>query len=520
MFINSIVKMTKKKKGPNKKVKAAELIMSRKAKRKEERKNKKQMKQNFILKRFGKDDKVKKVPNKVDVKQEMKEKRLQEQEEQRKAIELKKKKLDKKREKDKRKRLREENLAEEETIKSMAKKLKMNKKKGDDMDGLDFLMDACDGDFEKSDEEDEEEEDKEKKTKEGGETQEEEEEDDDDDEQLGASEEEEEEGDQDFGSLGDSEEGEDVADLEEHSDAEPDEAGEDSDEDKKEESTWEDIYGRTRDREGNVVTANAPTKYIPPALRARMAAEGNGDEAKRQEKLNKLRRRCKGILNRLAAATMSPMTREIEELYSASGHARADLNECLFGLLSESLLESPARTPERMILEHALLVALLHANVGIEVGATILQSTVEKYREFRLSYDPQSSEGNIKQLDNTLLFLSHLFTFKVMEAQLVFDILSELAEDFSEKDVELIVVVLRGAGFGLRKADPGRLKELILKVQKKAAEAKSRDGVNTRVDFMLEVIMAIKNNNVRKIPNYDDSHQQFLLKYVQIYLYL
>ena len=33
--------------------------------------------------------------------------------------------------------------------------------------------------------------------------------------------------------------------------------------------TWEDIYGRTRDSDGNVVQATA-TKYVPPALRAQV----------------------------------------------------------------------------------------------------------------------------------------------------------------------------------------------------------------------------------------------------------
>jgi len=34
----------------------------------------------------------------------------------------------------------------------------------------------------------------------------------------------------------------------------------------------------------------------------------------------------------------------------------------------------------------------------------------------------------------------------------------------------------------------------------------------SRVKFMLEVVLAIKNNNIRKIPNYDTSHMDHLKK--------
>ncbi len=96
---------------------------------------------------------------------------------------------------------------------------------------------------------------------------------------------------------------------------------------------------------------------------------------------------------------------------------------------------------------------------------------------------------------------------------MIFDIMSDLAESFSEKDIELVVSVLRAVGFGLRKADPARMKELILLVRRRSSDAKEKSsGDNRRVDFMLDVLMAVKNNNVRKMPNYDDEHQQFLLK--------
>jgi nucleolar MIF4G domain-containing protein 1 len=53
----------------------------------------------------------------------------------------------------------------------------------------------------------------------------------------------------------------------------------------------------------------------------------------------------------------------------------------------------------------------------------------------------------------------------------MYDILEKLAESFGEKEVELILLVLRSVGFSLRKDDPLALKELILRLQQKAGEA-------------------------------------------------
>lgn len=46
-------------------------------------------------------------------------------------------------------------------------------------------------------------------------------------------------------------------------------------------------------------------------------------------------------------------------------------------------------------------------------------------------------------------------------------------EKFSEKEIEIILLILKSAGFRMRKDDPLALKELILKIQKKAVSTKS-----------------------------------------------
>lgn len=72
-----------------------------------------------------------------------------------------------------------------------------------------------------------------------------------------------------------------------------------------------------------------------------------------------------GLLNRLAEANMHNISTQIEELYM--NNSRNDMNETVTNLILESLI-SHVTTPERLLIEHVLLITILHANVGTEVG--------------------------------------------------------------------------------------------------------------------------------------------------------
>nr|CAD7598339.1 unnamed protein product [Timema genevievae] len=266
---------------------------------------------------------------------------------------------------------------------------------------------------------------------------------------------------------------------------------------------WEDIYGRTRNKQGNIIHSGG--KYIPPHLRA----QGTETDSKKKEQLIRLRKQLKGLLNRLAENNMNSIAVQFEELYMLN--SRNDMNETLTQLMVESLI-APVSTPERLVMEHVLLITVLHANVGTEVGAYFLQVMIKKFQEM---YE-ECHEVENKLLDNIVLILAHLYNFKVFHCVLMFDVLDKLATKFEEKEVELILVVLRSVGLSLRKDDPAALKDLILRLQQQAATHTHMH--NTRVKFMLDILLAIKNNNVSKIPNYDTSHSEHLKKLLKGFL--
>ncbi|XP_055699005.1 nucleolar MIF4G domain-containing protein 1 homolog [Phlebotomus papatasi] len=296
-----------------------------------------------------------------------------------------------------------------------------------------------------------------------------------------------------------------VADGESESDKE--EAPEDSVGASEEEENCEDIYGRKRNREGKVVT-ETPTngKYIPPQLRAKKSSDLS-ESPEKQEKLQRLQKQLKGWLNRLTETNLQKIAKDTEDLYMKN--SRHDMNHTICSLILESII-TPIAAAERMILEHSLFIAVLHANVGSEVGAHFLEALVERF-DTKLnqieSYDVEN-----KELDNVVVFLCHLYTFRICQHGLILELLKRLSIQLSEKCVECILVIFRAVGFALRKDDPAALKDFIGEIREKADTLPDALKDNTRMKFMLDILVAVKNNNMLKIPNYDPSLAEHLRK--------
>lgn len=156
---------------------------------------------------------------------------------------------------------------------------------------------------------------------------------------------------------------------------------------------------------------------------------------------------------------------EIEKLYMQN--PRFDMNTTLASLITESLI-SNVLAKERMVLEYMLLMAILHANIGSEIGAFFLEQMVTKLLELLETIDSQHVED--KTMDNYIFILAHMYTYKLFQHPLIYDILNRLAENFTEKAVECILLILKSVGFSLRKDDPLALKGLVTKLQKRANE--------------------------------------------------
>ncbi|XP_065587602.1 nucleolar MIF4G domain-containing protein 1 [Cyrtonyx montezumae] len=241
------------------------------------------------------------------------------------------------------------------------------------------------------------------------------------------------------------------------------------------------------------------TKYIPPQVRK--AQEVLDD--KKKEELGRLKKIVNGLINRLSEPNLSSISGQLEELYMAN--SRKDMNETLTNILMNACVTAVAM-PARLMMEHVLLVSILHHTVGTEVGAHFLEAVVKKFDEL----SRRDAEG--KECENLLALIAHLYNFHVVHCLLIFDILKKLVSSFTEKDIELILFLLKNVGFSLRKDDALALKDLISEAQSKANTAEKEFKDQTRVRFMLETMLALRNNDMRKIPGYDPEPVEKLRK--------
>ncbi|XP_010137022.1 PREDICTED: nucleolar MIF4G domain-containing protein 1, partial [Buceros rhinoceros silvestris] len=240
-------------------------------------------------------------------------------------------------------------------------------------------------------------------------------------------------------------------------------------------------------------------KYAPPQVRK---AQETLDDKKREE-LGRLKKMVNGLINRLSEPNLSSISGQMEDLYMAN--SRKDMNETLTDILMNACVTAVAM-PARLLMEHVLLVSILHHNVGIEVGAHFLEAVVRKFDELCKS----DAEG--KECENLLALIAHLYNFHVVHSLLIFDILKKLVGTFTEKEIELILFLLKNVGFSLRKDDALALKELITEAQRKANTAEKKLQDQARVRFMLETMLALRNNDMRKIPGYDPEPVEKLRK--------
>ncbi|KAK6139786.1 hypothetical protein DH2020_026462 [Rehmannia glutinosa] len=276
----------------------------------------------------------------------------------------------------------------------------------------------------------------------------------------------------------------------------------------------------------------ATGKYVAPHLRSR----GGNESAEHAQ----LRKRIRGLLNRLSETNVESIAGEISTLYHSVGRSVGSQ------IVSEEVVASCSGGPRGN--EHATLLAgydkqtalrcnfssMLNANcycitsvttftaagivlpppglplplyaavfaafvagmaclVGVDLIAKLLARLAKCFEEEYLK------EDNLSLRNLTLLF-SYLYVFGLCSSELIYDFLIMLGKRLTEVDVSTVLTVLQCCGMKLRGDDPVGMKNFISSVQSRVNELKAPSGDgeshlnNKRMEFMLETICDIKNN--------------------------
>ncbi|CAH3015813.1 unnamed protein product [Porites evermanni] len=309
-------------------------------------------------------------------------------------------------------------------------------------------------------------------------------------------------GDDDDDDDGDDDDGGDSGHGGDYNEADSDEEEEDNFKDNDDdEDAMNNIYNDVDDDGNEDNTQNITChKYVPPHLRRQPSSEAQ------REHLNRIRRQVKGLLNRLSEGNMSLISSEIENLFTHN--SRNDMNKILSELILGSCV-SISLMPDKLLMEHVMLLAILTSHIGTEVGAFFVERLAEMFDNMHNS--EKDSYGKGKECVNIVALFAHLYNFKVIDCCLIYDIIRRLVDTFSVQDIELLLFVLKSNGAEIRRDDPASLKDIILQIQAKAASSAHLTS-NSRVRFMLEIISNLRNNNLRKIPGYDPSRLEHLRK--------
>lgn len=235
-----------------------------------------------------------------------------------------------------------------------------------------------------------------------------------------------------------------------------------------------------------VASSATSTKYVPPSLRRSQ----NGDI----QMLGRLRRQIQGHLNRLSDANLISILKEIENVYDSN--PRQDVTSTLIDLALARFCD-PATLQATFVLLHAAFCSAIYKVIGTDFGAELLARLVERFSQYH-----NDTSNTSKEALNLVSLLSHLYTFHVTSSTLVYSHINLLLSPLSESTTELLLRIIRDCGPQLRSDDPSALKSVVSQTQLAAQALPS--PVSVRTQFMLEIIINLKNNKLRESTK--DSH--------------
>lgn len=125
---------------------------------------------------------------------------------------------------------------------------------------------------------------------------------------------------------------------------------------------------------------------------------------------------------------------------------------------------------------YGCFVGCLFLEVGLEFGAHFVQTLVERYVQERNKALAQTENQDqellvsSKRCSNYITLLSYLYCFQVVRCGLMYDLIRLSIDELSELDVEVLMRIIKVAGYQLRTDDPTSLKDIVAKVREQVSK--------------------------------------------------
>ncbi|EGW34302.1 uncharacterized protein SPAPADRAFT_148973 [Spathaspora passalidarum NRRL Y-27907] len=230
----------------------------------------------------------------------------------------------------------------------------------------------------------------------------------------------------------------------------------------------------------------AEQRYIPPALRRKMAME---QETAVSEEVVNLRKSIKGPLNKLSEANINSIINDINSLFLS--HPRHTLNEEITNIILDSIIHQ-GRLLDTFVYLHACVVVALYRLQGVEFGAHFIQTIVQKFESLK------QDDSKTREASNLVSLLSSVYLFQLVSSKLLYDLIKTLISDLNETNADLLLRLIRNSGNQMRSDDPTALKDIVLLINEKYSSL-PKSQINTRTQFLIETISSLKNNKLKVV---------------------
>lgn len=237
-------------------------------------------------------------------------------------------------------------------------------------------------------------------------------------------------------------------------------------------------------------TAGEAGKYVPPALRRKLASADLGLTPEQVA----LQRAIKGPINKLSESNVGLIVNEINGLYLSN--PRQAVNETLTSIILDSVVHQ-GRLLESFVFLQSALAAAIYKLRGVDFGAYFVQTLVESFDTYN------SDPSKLKEALNVMSLLSSVYAFQLVSARLLYDLIKDLLGNLNESNAEILIKIVRNSGNQMRSDDPMALKEIVLQVNQRSSAMGSE--LTPRMQFLLETISSLKNNKLKL--NNEASHQ-------------
>lgn len=245
--------------------------------------------------------------------------------------------------------------------------------------------------------------------------------------------------------------------------------------------------------------ATRTVKYTPPSARKRVRGSLDG-----------VKRRMRGLLNRVADANASGVAHDISEMFRSTEHglSRRDLANLYANTALDSVRDgSGVGYVNPYVLSHAAIASHLGSQVDGVVLATFLVSAVrrvtaalEESRDERETHLLVQQESAGDEVFGYVAVICALYERKAISSRVIYDLVRVTSDPLTQTRVEVLLLLLRRVGALLRMDDPASLKDMIefIHVQARETRDSASGEPSTKFQVMLDLITDIKNNKIKK----------------------